>query len=266
MMQAGRPLRHGLSVLLIASIPTAMFAADGDRPEEPGHAALDEVTIIGHRRDPADIPGSAHVVGQEELQTFLQSDVMRVLRTVPGVYIQEEEGFGLRPNIGIRGSGLDRSARVALLEDGVLIAPAPYAAPSAYYFPTQRRMHALEVLKGPSSVAVGPKTTGGAINLISTPIPDQFSASADLRIGQHNTFDTHLNMGNRGERFSFGFVNHLRSLDPGVSRRGAECLETVRSWGGAQCSHSSLSPPKACPITASLRPSTDIRRIDPRFG
>ena len=64
-------------------------------------------------------------------------------------------------------------------------------------------MHSLEVLKGPSSVAVGPKTTGGAVNLISTPIPDEFSASADLRIGQHNTIDTHLNMGNRGERFSW---------------------------------------------------------------
>ena len=202
-MKAGQSLKRGLSALIIASIPTAMLAADGDHPEKPGRAALDEVTIIGHRRDPADIPGSAHVVGQEELQTFLQNDVMRVLRTVPGVYIQEEEGFGLRPNIGIRGSGLDRSARVALLEDGVLIAPAPYAAPSAYYFPTQRRMHALEVLKGPSSVAVGPKTTGGAVNLISTPIPDEFSASADLRIGQHNTIDTHLNIGNRGERFSW---------------------------------------------------------------
>ena len=184
-------------------MPAALLAADDDRPQRPAQSTLDEITIIGHRRDPADIPGSVHVVGQEELQAFLQSDVMRVLRTVPGVYIQEEEGFGLRPNIGIRGSGLDRSARVALLEDGVLIAPAPYSAPSAYYFPTQRRMHAIEVLKGPSSVAVGPKTTGGAINLISTPIPDQFGASADLRIGQHNTLDAHLNIGDRGERFSW---------------------------------------------------------------
>jgi Fe(3+) dicitrate transport protein len=184
-------------------MPVTVLAGDGDHPDEPGHATIDEVTIIGHRRDPADIPGSAHVVGQEDLQTFLQSDVMRALRTVPGVYVQEEEGFGLRPNIGIRGSGLDRSARVALLEDGVLIAPAPYAAPSAYYFPTQRRMYALEVLKGPSSVAVGPKTTGGAINLLSTPIPDDFGGSADLRLGQHETIDAHLNIGNRGERFSW---------------------------------------------------------------
>jgi len=201
-MQARQALRGMLGAFLCVALPAAIYAADGIN-DTPGHTTLDEVTIIGHRRNPADIPGSAHVVGQEELQTFLQSDVMRVLRTVPGVYIQEEEGFGLRPNIGIRGSGLDRSARVALLEDGVLIAPAPYSAPSAYYFPTQRRMHALEVLKGPSSVAVGPKTTGGAINLISTPIPDAFGGSADLRIGQHETIDTHLNLGLRGDRFSW---------------------------------------------------------------
>jgi Fe(3+) dicitrate transport protein len=188
-----------LSALLLTATPA--LAQSQSQSETDG--ILDEVTIIGHRRKPADVPGSAHLVGQKELQAFLQSDVMRVLRTVPGVYLQEEDGYGLRPNIGIRGSGLDRSARVALLEDGVLIAPAPYAAPSAYYFPTQRRMHSLEVLKGPASIAVGPKTTGGAVNLMSTPIPDEFAAYADLRAGQNEALDAHLHIGNRGERFSW---------------------------------------------------------------
>jgi Fe(3+) dicitrate transport protein len=165
--------------------------------------AIDTVTIIGRKTDVADIPGSAHVVDSEELAEFAQSDILRVLRSVPGVYVQEEEGFGLRPNIGIRGSGLDRSARIALLEDGVLIAPAPYAASSAYYFPTQRRMSAVEVLKGPASVAVGPRTTGGAMNMISTPIPDALAASADIRLGDYSTTDAHVNVGSRGERFSW---------------------------------------------------------------
>jgi Fe(3+) dicitrate transport protein len=192
-----------MTALLSLVFSATAIAADAEPDESAGHRILDEVTIIGHRRDPADVPGSVHVIDQEELNTYLAADVMRVLRTVPGVYLQEEDGFGLRPNIGIRGSGLDRSARVALLEDGVLIAPAPYSAPSAYYFPTQRRMSALEVLKGPSSIAVGPKTTGGAINLISTPIPQEFAAYADIRAGQNNTLDAHLNLGDRGERFSW---------------------------------------------------------------
>ena len=116
------------------------------------------------------MPGSAHQIDAEELDVYLASDIMRVLRTVPGVFLQEEDGYGLRPNIGIRGSGLDRSARIALLEDGVLIAPAPYAhrRPIIFHTATHARV---EVLKGPSSIAVGPRTTGGAINLISTPDP-----------------------------------------------------------------------------------------------
>ena len=189
-----------LTAAVLASTTTA-FAQEADGDEA---AAIDTVTIIGHRSDVSDVPGSAHVIDTEELRIFLQSDVMRVLRTVPGVYLQEEEGFGLRPNIGIRGSGLDRSARIALLEDGVLIAPAPYAASSAYYFPTQRRMSAIEVLKGPSSIAVGPRTTGGALNMISTPVPENgLGANIDVRGGDHGTLDTHLNVGNGGERVSW---------------------------------------------------------------
>ncbi len=174
-------------------------AEDNARNDE----AIDTVTIIGKKADAADVPGSAHVIDQEELETYLNSDILRVLRSVPGVYVQEEEGFGLRPNIGIRGSGLDRSARIALLEDGVLAAPAPYAASSAYYFPTQRRMSAVEILKGPAAVSIGPRTTGGAINLISTPLPDRLRANLDVRGGDHGTLDAHLNVGNRGERVSW---------------------------------------------------------------
>ena len=182
-------------------LPTAVF---GEETLARATAEeIDTVTIIGRKGDVADVPGSAHVIDSEELAVFVQSDILRVLRTVPGVYVQEEEGFGLRPNIGIRGSGLDRSARIALLEDGVLIAPAPYAAPSAYYFPTQRRMNSLEVLKGPAAVVIGPRTTGGAINMISTPIPEDTGGTIDVRWGDHNTRDAHLNFGARGERVSW---------------------------------------------------------------
>jgi Fe(3+) dicitrate transport protein len=203
-----------LKVTLSALLLTTCCLTSQAQGKAPAGDILDEVTIIGHRRKPADVPGSAHVVGQEALQALLQSDVMRVLRTVPGVYLQEEDGYGLRPNIGIRGSGLDRSARVALLEDGVLIAPAPYAAPSAYYFPTQRRMYALEVLKGPSSIAVGPKTTGGAVNLISTPIPDELGGYADLRVGQNRALDAHAHIGDSGRRFSW-LVETVQAVSDG---------------------------------------------------
>ena len=193
-MSITRSSRVALAVAAAIAAPLAL--AEDVTP-------IDNVTIIGHRGDVSDVPGSAHVLDSEALEVFIENDIMRVLRAVPGVYLQEEEGFGLRPNIGIRGSGLDRSARIALLEDGVLIAPAPYSAPSAYYFPTQRRMHSLEVLKGPASVVVGPRTTGGAINMISTPIPEATGGSIDLRIGEYQTNDAHLAFGSAGDKVSW---------------------------------------------------------------
>ena len=51
-------------------------------------APIDTVTIIGRKSDVADVPGSAHVIDNEELEVFIATDILRVLRTVPGVYVQ----------------------------------------------------------------------------------------------------------------------------------------------------------------------------------
>ncbi len=128
--------------------------------------------ITGSKAQASDVAGSATFLDQEELETFGYSDVNRILRQVPGVTLQEEDGAGLRPNIGIRGSGSDRAGRIAVMEDGVLIAPAPYAAPAAYYFPRMARMSGVEVVKGPAAIKYGPLTTGGALQFFSTAIPD----------------------------------------------------------------------------------------------
>lgn len=133
---------------------------------------LEGVIITGSAAQARDVAGSATFLDQEALETFGYSDVNRILRQVPGVTLQEEDGFGLRPNIGIRGSGSDRAGRIAVMEDGVLIAPAPYAAPAAYYFPRMARMSGVEVVKGPAAIKYGPLTTGGALQFFSTPIPD----------------------------------------------------------------------------------------------
>lgn len=118
------------------------------------------------------VVGSAYQIGQEQLEQYEYDDIHSVLGHAPGVYVRVEDGYGLRPNIGIRGGNADRSAKITLLEDGVLFAPAPYAAPAAYYFPMVTRMVGVEVFKGPASIQHGPHTIGGALNLQTRPIPE----------------------------------------------------------------------------------------------
>ncbi len=65
-------------------------------------------------------------------------------------------------------------------------------------------MSAIEVLKGPASITVGPRTTGGALNMVSTPLPSNgYAFNGDVRWGDHNTMDALINGGYGGENVSW---------------------------------------------------------------
>jgi Fe(3+) dicitrate transport protein len=179
--------------------------ADGGRVEE--------VTIIGDPADAQQLPGSAFVVDEQQLAKFEYTDINRMMREVPGVYLQEEDGFGLRPNIGIRGAGAERSEKITLLEDGVLIAPAPYSAPAAYYFPTAGRMSGVEVLKGATILRHGPATVAGVVNLISTPIPEQASGQINLEAGKFGSNRVNAGYGSSGENWGWLVETHQQQSD-----------------------------------------------------
>ena len=193
------------SVLVLGSIlANATFASVLEDEEAP----IEHLTIFGNVQDISDIPGSAHLLNEKELDKFNYTDIMRVLTKVPGVYVLEEDGYGLRPNIGMRGTGQNRSEKVTIMEDGVLAAPAPYAAPSAYYFPTVGRMTQIEILKGTSSAMYGPRTTGGVINLLSRQIPDaSLSGMLDVSAGEYGYSKLHTVVG--GSNDNIGAVLEL---------------------------------------------------------
>jgi Fe(3+) dicitrate transport protein len=172
---------------------------------------IESFSLINGEIGKSKIVGSAHNISKKELLKFNYTNIHEVLSKVPGVNLQEEDGYGLRPNIGLRGTGLERSSKITIMEDGILMAPAPYSSPSAYYFPTIGRMNSIEILKGSSQIKFGPLTTGGAINFISTPIPEKLNGSIKL-IGGSNNFrnfhghvgTSHNNLGFMIEGFNYG--------------------------------------------------------------
>jgi Fe(3+) dicitrate transport protein len=175
---------------------------------EPRTLVLDPLSVLLERtrmtgdpvRSPG-IPGSAFHLGREELEArkVAFDNVHDVLRQVPGVHVQDEEGYGLRPHIGLRGAGGERSSNVTLMEDGVLIAPAPYSAPAAYYFPTMGRMEGLEVRKGASQIRHGPRTLGGAVNLLTSSIPERRAWHAEVAGGGDAMLRTRVRAGDASD-------------------------------------------------------------------
>ncbi len=181
-------------------------------PEPPAELMLvlpdivrERINVVAHASSIEHLPGSAQVIGAEEMDRLRMAtdDIHRMLRQVPGVNIQEEEGFGLRPNIGMRGTGTDRSSKITMMEDGVLVAPAPYSAPAAYYSPVAGRMESIEIRKGSSQIKSGPMTTGGVINYVSTAIPGDFRVRGDVSGGSHETRRVLANVGDSYANFGW---------------------------------------------------------------
>ena len=160
-------------------------------------------SLVGNSNQLIKTPGSVSFISPKQMEQFNYTDINRALRTIPGVYLQEEDGFGLRPNIGLRGTGVERSSKITIMEDGVLMAPGPYSSPAAYFFPTAGRMESIEVMKGSSQISFGPQSTGGAINLVSTQLPAEKKAQINLIGGSFNTRNLHAYYGENFGQVAF---------------------------------------------------------------
>ena len=152
------------------------------------------------------IPGSVGLIDAQTLEHSRAFSSTEVLRKVAGINVRDEEGFGLRPNIGIRGLNPTRSTKVLLLEDGIPLTYAPYGDNASYYHPPIGRFESVEVLKGSGQILYGPQTIGGVVNYITPTPPSDREGSIAITGGNHHYFNGHLSygdtLGNTGLLFS----------------------------------------------------------------
>ena len=186
--------RWALTIVLSASVYAEEEVEETDTP------VLETVVKEKPSVDVRRVAGSAHVFTQADMERHEYDDVNNLLRGTPGVYLRTEDGYGLRPNIGMRGVNSDRSSKITLMEDDVLFGPAPYSAPAAYYFPLITRMTGAELFKGPGTVRYGPQTIGGAFNLRSRSVPTLATGELDLALGPYGADKMHgwAGYGNEG--------------------------------------------------------------------
>jgi Fe(3+) dicitrate transport protein len=159
--------------------------AGASSTSEPTEVLDEPIEVLVAGSSLKTLAGSAQVIGVRQLERYEYDDAAAILQQVPGVYVRQEDGVGLRPNIAMRGVNPDRSKKLTLMEDGVLFGPAPYSAPAAYYFPLMTRMVQVRAIKGPGAIAYGPQTTGGAIDLITRSAASGTHGAVDLAFGQY---------------------------------------------------------------------------------
>lgn len=142
------------------------------------------------------LPGSVALVSQQELKTQIPLSGNEVMRNISGLHVVEEEGVGLRMNLGVRGLDPDKSRNILVLEDGVPVALAPYGEPEMYYTPAIERMSGLEVLKGNGSILFGPQTIGGVVNYLTADAPETESFDVKISGGKGAFFNSRVSYGN----------------------------------------------------------------------
>ncbi|OGU75960.1 MAG: hypothetical protein A2V93_05265 [Ignavibacteria bacterium RBG_16_34_14] len=165
-----------------------------------------QIDIIG--RSPSlinRIPGSAKFISSSLLTQTQPLSGNEIFRKVTGINVVDEEGIGLRINIGIRGLDPDRSRTVLMLEDGIPISLAPYGEPEMYYTPAIDRMKSIEILKGSGSILFGPQTIGGVINYITDDPPADQRISLNFTAGEKGYFLGKASYGTTFENIGVNF-------------------------------------------------------------
>jgi catecholate siderophore receptor len=117
------------------------------------------VPYLGLSRFPEpvrDIPQTINIVPQELMQQQADFSLQDALRNVTGISFQADEGGGAQGNnLSIRGF----NARNDIFLDGM--------RDQGSYFRDTFNLEAVQVLKGPSALYCGRRTTGGIINQVS---------------------------------------------------------------------------------------------------
>jgi Fe(3+) dicitrate transport protein len=192
------------SRLLLAIAYAQAGISVGHTQESTPEMSMATVFVIGGEENLTSLGGAGQILGKKELEDSHVFTVNEALRKVAGVHARDEEGFGLRPNIAMRGLNPTRSTKITLLEDGLALAYAPYGDNASYYHPMVDRYERIEILKGASSLMFGPQTVGGVVNYI-TPAPRQaFGGYVQGVMGNRDYANGKVSIGASGLNLDYG--------------------------------------------------------------
>jgi Fe(3+) dicitrate transport protein len=154
-----------------------------------------------------EIPGSIERIGLQALENARVFNFSEALRKFSGVNVRDEEGFGLRPNIGIRGTNPTRSTKVCCSKTACRSLTLRMAITPRIIIPPVERYESIEVLKGSGQIAYGPQTIAGVVNYITSNPPQKPTFNLKLEGGNRSFFNSGAGFG--GTFGKFGTITNF---------------------------------------------------------
>ncbi|WP_395710382.1 TonB-dependent receptor plug domain-containing protein [Reyranella sp.] len=171
-----RSIRLCLSVLLLFA-PLSALA----QTEPVGMAPDVVITADRFPTDPAKVTGSVTVITNDDMQKRQLRTVADVLRSVPGVSVQQSGGPGTQTAVFVRGSNANH---VLVLIDGVNVSDpsSSNGAVDFAHFLTEN-LDRVEVVRGPMSTMYGSQAIGGVINMVTKAGKGPINGAAFTELG-----------------------------------------------------------------------------------
>jgi vitamin B12 transporter len=218
-------------VLLVAAL--AVRPAAGG---EPSAVELPPVVVSASRLPggASELPASVTIIDRDEIEARQPESVLELLRTVPGVFVEQAGGRGGVTSLFTRGG--DPNYTLVLI-DGVRVNDPTNSRGGSFDFSTldPQTIERVEVLRGPLSAVHGSDAMSGVVNVVTRAPPRPPGAAIEAgggRYGWHRVGAT------GGGRFARGDVSlgasYVDEGDPvpGNVFRGATAYATARAAHG----------------------------------
>ena len=180
----------------VALCSTGAFAQSVDRPEDE-ELGSETIVVTANRTERAisQVGESVTVVEEEEIVNRQPSDVLDVLRTVPGVTFNRNGGIGTNAGVSIRGAESDQT--VVLIDGVKLNDPASPGGGFNFGPLLLGNIARVEVVRGSQSVLYGSQAIGGVVNLITREPTEELGMFARAEYGARDTTELTGNVSGR---------------------------------------------------------------------
>jgi len=172
---------------------------------------LDEIVVTADRkaRTVDETLTPVTIITRKDIEKYQATDVVEVLRRVPGLSISNDGGIGKSTSIRLRGT---ESRHVLVLLDGVKLGSATLGTVSFQHIPVAQ-IERIEVVRGSRSSLYGSEAIGGVIQLFTRKSKAGFQPELVLQAGTNDTNSVNLN-------FAGGDANTWYNMGIGAEQAG----------------------------------------------
>ncbi len=205
----------GLALTLLFSGAFLNENVQAVEPEIPsGVPSMEKVIVTASRQEEkiASVPANVTVITEQEITDSSAETVPELLRTTPGVVVNDITGNGRNITVDLRGFGETASLNTLLLIDGRRINQADLSGVDWTLIPKDR-IQRIEILHGGrGAVLYGDNTAGGVINII-TKKGDELAFSGGLTVGSYQSLLSRLAVSGSAGSLSYALTGNFRTAD-----------------------------------------------------